>query len=142
MTEPFILLAEDNRADVYLVRRSFHEHGIDLELRTVKDGEEALHFVAQIGSQYACPRLVLLDLNLPKVSGNEVLERLRAHAECKDVPVIVLTSSDSPTDRENVTRLGARAYFRKPSELDRFMQLGLLVKRVLAESRAADAVSS
>jgi len=137
MTEaqPFILLAEDNKADVYLVRKSLEEGGIGHELRTVRDGEEALRMLDDLGASLPCPQLVLLDLNLPKISGNEVLERLRAHPECGNVPVIVLTSSDSPADRKDISRLGARAYFRKPSQLDEFMQLGQLIKRVLEETQ-------
>ncbi len=135
-SEPrFILLAEDNQADVYLVRRSLEEHGIGHELRTVQDGEDALRFIAQMGSGVRCPELVLLDLNLPKVSGSEILQQLRANPECAHVPVIVLTSSDSPDDRGDTVRLGARAYFRKPMQLDAFLQLGELVRRVLGEER-------
>ena len=129
----YILLAEDNRPDVYIVKKSLQEHGVTHELRTVKDGEEALLFIADAGSQFPCPKLVLLDLNLPKRTGIEILERLRANPECANVPVIVMTSSDSPNDREDTDRLGVRAYFRKPSELQSFMQLGGLVKRVLSE---------
>ena len=133
--ESFILLAEDNRADVYLVRKSFEEHGIVQDLRVVKDGEEAIRFLAGLGSENSCPRLVVLDLNLPKITGQEILECLRAHPNCGGVPVIVMTSSDSPVDKSEIARLGATAYFRKPTLLDEFMQLGALVKRVLEQSR-------
>jgi len=134
---PFILLAEDNQADVYLVRKSLEEHGVGHELRTVKDGEDALRLIAEMGSGIRCPELVLLDLNLPKVGGSEVLERLRENPECAHVPVIVLTSSDSPDDRGDTVRLGARAYFRKPMQLDAFLQLGELVRRILGEASNA-----
>ncbi len=130
----FILLAEDNQADVYLVRRSLEEHGIGHELRTVQDGEAALRLIAQMGSVVRCPELVLLDLNLPRVSGSEILQELRANPECAHVPVIVLTSSDSPDDRGDTSRLGARAYFRKPLQFDAFMELGGLVRSVLGEA--------
>lgn len=135
--ESFILLAEDNRADVYLVRKSFEEHGLVHDVRVVKDGEEAIRFLAGLGPETPCPRLVLLDLNLPKITGHEVLERLRAHPNCGGVPVIVMTSSDSPVDKSEIARLGATAYFRKPARLEEFMQIGALVKRVLAESPSA-----
>jgi len=133
----YILLAEDNKPDVYLVRKSLQDHGITQELRTVRDGEEALRFIAEVGLRFPCPQLMLLDLNLPKVTGAEILSKLRAHPECAGVPVIIMTSSDSPTDREDVIGLGARAYFRKPSRLESFMELGSLVKRVLDENAAA-----
>ena len=130
---PMILLAEDNQADVYLVRKSLEEHGVSHELRTVHDGEDALRFIAEMGSRFPCPELVLLDINLPKANGSEILTQLRANPACADVPVIVLTSSDAPGDRDDMIRLGARAYFRKPAQLDAFLRLGELVRRVLAE---------
>ena len=132
--ESFILLAEDNKGDIYLGRRSLQEHGIAHEVRTVNDGEEAVRLIDNMGLAVPCPELVLLDLNLPKVGGSEILQHLRANPECANVPVIVLTSSDAPSDKRDVNKLGARAYFRKPSQLEGFMQLGELVRRVLAES--------
>lgn len=135
--QSFILLAEDNKPDVYLVRKSFEQHGVAHELRVVKDGEEAVRFIAGLEPEQPRPCLVILDLNLPKITGIEILERLRAHPECGRVPVIVTTSSDSPADRSEIARLGATAYFRKPARLDEFMQLGALVKRVLEESPPA-----
>jgi|SRR5581483_1527300 len=129
----YILVAEDNKPDVYLVRKALLAHGVTYELRTVNDGEEALRFIADVGSHIPCPKLLLLDLNLPKITGTEILERLRANPECADVPVIIMTSSDSPDDRKETDRLGVCCYFRKPSQLESFMELGLVVKRVLSE---------
>ena len=125
-----ILLAEDNKADVFLVRRSLEEHAIGHELRVAHDGEEALRLIDEIRDGEE-PVLLLIDLNLPRVSGQEILGQLKNKPRCGDVPVIVLTSSDSPADRAEAARLGARAYFRKPSKLDEFMQLGAMVRQVL-----------
>ena len=75
--------------------------------------------------------LVLLDLNLPKVAGLEVLRELRASSPCKDTPVIVVTSSTAGADRAAVQRLGAQAYFQKPTDLKAYMELALVIKRVL-----------
>ncbi len=132
----YILVAEDNKPDLYLVRKALLDHGVTHELRTVSDGEEALRFIADVGSSVPCPKLLLLDLNLPKRTGTEILERLRANPECANVPVIVMTSSDSPDDRRETDRLGVRSYFRKPSRLESFMELGIVVKRVLSEGGA------
>src|SRR5581483_10882492 len=129
----YILVAEDNKPDIYLVRKALLEHGVTYEVRTVNDGEEALRFIADVGSQVPCPKLLLLDLNLPKKTGAEILERLRANPQCANVPVIVMTSSDSPEDRKETDRLGVCSYFRKPTQLESFMELGALVKRVLSE---------
>ena len=77
------------------------------------------------------PRLVILDLNLPKVSGGQVLERVRQSSRCASVPVLVLTSSDSPKDKAEVARFGATKYFRKSSRLDEFMNLGVEIRNLL-----------
>jgi len=137
-TQPMtILLAEDNHADVYMVKTSLREHKIAHELLVFSDGEEAFLFIENIQSGSAAPSLVLLDLNLPKRSGHEILKRLRTNPHCMTVPVIVMTSSDSPADRAQATALGARAYFRKPMQLDQFMQLGGVVKQVIEDSGAS-----
>ena len=78
-----------------------------------------------------CPVLVLLDMNLPKRSGNEVLNHLRQSTRCRAARVIIVSSSDSPRDRASVADLGVAGYFRKPSDYAGFMRLGPLVKAVL-----------
>ena len=98
-----------------------------------KDGEQAIKFVAQMGKpgRAPCPDLILLDLNLPKADGPQVLSEFRQHPECADTPVIVVTSSDAPRDRARVTELGISRYFRKPLDLDAFLQLGAVVREVV-----------
>lgn len=131
-----ILLAEDNRADVLLVRESLETYGVAHELHLVRDGGEALDYVAHMGtaSGQPCPDLVLLDLNLPKADGTTVLGALRQRPECAQTPVIVISSSDAPKDRERIEALGIARYFRKPSDLDEFLKLGLVVSEVAKES--------
>jgi DNA-binding response OmpR family regulator len=80
------------------------------------------------------PHLVLLDLNLPRRSGDQILQHLRHSDRCKDIPVVVVTSSDSPRDKAEMSRLGATRYFRKPSRLDEFMRLGPLVRELVGHS--------
>ncbi len=129
-----ILLAEDNPGDIFLVRKALEEHAIAHELHVVSDGEEALAFVAHMGQpgRAPCPDVLLLDLNLPKVDGPELLKQFRKHPACADIPVIAMSSSDMHRDRARMAELGVVRYFRKPSDLQAFLQLGALVREVLA----------
>ena len=128
-----ILLAEDNSGDILLIRRALAEYGIEHELHVVHDGEQAIKFLARAGRPGEAPRpdLVLLDLNLPRVDGAEVLMELRHNPRCAATPVIVVTSSNAARDRARLTELGISHYFQKPSDLDEFMQLGAVVRDVL-----------
>lgn len=127
-----ILLAEDNRADVFLIREALQEHHIDHDLHVVEDGGQAIEYVDRMGLDEAlpCPDVVLLDMNLPKVEGPQVLSALRRHPACSLTPVIVVSSSDAARDRDEMARLGVSHYFRKPSNLDDFMKLGSLVREI------------
>lgn len=136
-----IVLVEDAEPDVFLVREALELSGLDFSLRVFDDGEKAADFIEEVDRDEAAPRpqLLLLDLNLPKKTGAEVLERVRKSPRCGRLPVIVLTSSDSPKDREQTTRLGATHYFRKPSRLAEFMKLGDVVRDLLAAKNASEA---
>jgi two-component system, chemotaxis family, response regulator Rcp1 len=121
-----ILLAEDNPADVYLIEEALREHKVNFNITVAEDGEAAMTMLERGQVQ---PDIVLLDLNMPKRSGGEVLDRLRKESG-KDIPVIIHTSSDSPTDREEAFRLGATRYIRKPTGLDEFLQIGAVIKEL------------
>ena len=125
-----ILLVEDNLADALLVEEAFREAQFDCVLAVVRDGEQALQAIELLGKDpnTPCPDLILLDLNLPRVGGNEVLARLRSIPRCAGVKVLIVSSSDAPADREKAMSLGASDYFRKPSSLDGFMKLGARVR--------------
>jgi CheY-like chemotaxis protein len=99
-----ILLAEDNRGDVMLVREALREHHIEHELHVVQDGQQALDYVVRMGKagEAPCPDILLLDLNLPKADGRTVLTEFRKHPECAKTPVVVVTSSDAPKDRAHL----------------------------------------
>ena len=127
------LLVEDNPADVFLIRQAILSHSLDLDLYVASDGDQAYEFIerADNDSESPCPELVLLDLNLPKRSGREVLERLRQSAEYSTVPVVVLTSSDLSDDRKKLSALGADRYFCKPSTYDEFLKIGAVIKELL-----------
>lgn len=130
-----ILLAEDNDADVFLIRRALEKQGLRCQLAVARNGEEALRLLqtAEDSPPMDAPQLILLDLNLPRVDGGEVLAHVRKTQAFSETPVIVLTSSDSPRDRELAMRLGANAYFRKPTDLRSFMELGQVIENALGE---------
>ena len=127
-----ILLAEDNPADVYLIREALREHGVVNPLRVVWDGKEVLQLITELDTTPHDVGLIILDLNLPRHDGIEVLKRLRESTGFSHVPVVVLTSSDSPKDRQVATQLGAACYLRKPSSLDQFLSLGQILKDLLS----------
>ena len=127
-----IILAEDNEADVLLVRYALQAHNVLHQLHVIADGAKAIDFIGKIGKPDStpCPDLMLLDLNLPKADGTEVLRELRKHPQCSSTPVIIVTSSDAPKDRARVAELGISHYFTKTSDWDAFMRLGEVVMRV------------
>ena len=139
---PEILLAEDNPADVYLIREALKEHHVDCSVRVASDGQEVLRIIAgeTTGDTAQRLRLIILDLNLPRHDGIEILERLRDTNTMSGVPVVILTSSDSPRDRLLASQLGATRYLRKPSSLEQFLDLGAVFKDLLGQGspNAAD----
>jgi len=120
-----VLLVEDNEADVRLTREALREAGENVRLSAVVDGEQALAFLRRQDGFADAPRpdLVLLDLNLPRKNGLEVLDELRADPSLASMPVIVLTSSAARSDVEAAYARGANAFVVKPLELDAFMDL-------------------
>lgn len=140
----YILLAEDNPADVQLVREALEDRSVDCALHVVPDGAQAIAFIEKVdgSSTLPCPSLLLLDLHLPKRNGEEILRYLRASERCGRTPVVVLTSSDSPRDVENATRHAALHYFRKPSALDEFLKLGDIVKDIIERDGVGPATNA
>jgi chemotaxis family two-component system response regulator Rcp1 len=126
-----ILLAEDNDGDVFLVRRALEKRGIAHELVVAHNGEQALDWLESTETRELAPELILLDLNLPRIDGAQLLSHIRKSDRFARTPVIVLTSSDSPKDRQMALELGANLYFRKPTDLKSFMDLGRIVEETL-----------
>jgi DNA-binding response OmpR family regulator len=126
---------EDDGADVFLISEAIRIANSNVELEVVNDGDKAIRFFEKIDNDasLACPDLVILDINLPKKHGGQVLQQMRKTRRCAGAPVLVVTSSDSARDRENMANLGANGYFRKPSDYDHFMKLGGLVKELLGD---------
>ena len=129
-----ILLVEDNPDDVELTRLAFDEAKIANRLIVVGDGAEALAYLSARGRHAArapdaLPSIVLLDLNLPKVDGREVLQSIRADERTRTLPVVVLTTSTEPFDIEASYALGVNSYIQKPVDFEQFVwavkQVGL-----------------
>ena len=132
-----ILLVEDNPGDVILIREMLREHGLRGELSVLGDGDIACEFIGRLDRDLGipCPGLLILDLNLPRRSGREVLKMLRESDRCSKIPVVILSSSSAPKDRDAVAALGADTYIQKPISLEEFMQIGAILKQVLQSRR-------
>lgn len=115
-----IFLVEDNADDEGLAIRAFRKSGVSNPIIVARDGEEAVHKLLELVDT-SKPVIVLLDLKLPKLSGIEVLERIRRNESTRLVPVVVLTSSDESVDVEGCYARGANAFVRKPVDFDEFI---------------------
>ncbi len=120
-----ILLVEDNPGDVMLVEEALSDSKVWNRLHVVSDGEQAMEFVRRQGKHAGAPRpdIILLDLNLPKKSGREVLREVKTHPDLKTIPVVVLTSSKSDDDVVKSYELHANAYILKPVDFHQFMKV-------------------
>ena len=120
-----ILLVEDNPGDVRLTREAFAEARINNDLHDVNDGEAALDFLHQRGDHADAPRpdLMLLDLNLPKVDGLDVLEEVKSHDDLRTIPVVVLTSSEAEEDVVQSYEQHTNAYLTKPIDPNEFVDV-------------------
>jgi CheY-like chemotaxis protein len=127
-----ILLIVDNPTDVELFRRALFTAGLVCDLTVLEDGEEALDLLRRSDGEGALPDLVVLDLNLPKHDGVEVLQAMRATARYTTVPVAILSSSSSPRERARIEPLRVSRYITKSPDLDQFMKIGFTVKELVA----------
>lgn len=116
-----ILLVEDNQDDVELTLHALRKENLANNIHVARDGEEALEFLHHNGSSMASPpKLVLLDLKLPKIDGMEVLKQIKSDPRTKNIPVVILTSSKEERDLLNGYHLGANSYIQKPVDFDEF----------------------
>jgi CheY-like chemotaxis protein len=120
-----VLLVEDDPGDALMTQEAFEHHKIRNTLHIVKDGVEALEFLRRQGQYANAPRpgLILLDLNLPRKDGREVLSEIKADAELRSIPVVVLTTSEAEEDILRSYSLYANAYVTKPVDFDRFIDV-------------------
>ena len=144
-----ILLVEDNPNDVELTLHAFKRHNLSNRIQVVRDGAEALDFIFCTGAYMDrriedSPKLILLDLKLPKVDGLEVLQRLKSDPRTRALPVVILTSSSEERDIVESYRLGVNSYITKPVDFDQFIeaarQLGMywLLLNQLPKKNATD----
>jgi two-component system, chemotaxis family, response regulator Rcp1 len=135
--EPFrafrVLLVEDNAADVMVVEEILQQQSVRFEITVARDGQQAIQLLQGLDANTSLERfdIALLDLNLPKHTGHEVLAVLRKTKRSGDIPVIIVTSSRSPSDIKRARELGATEYFEKVADLDAYSALGSLVIRTL-----------
>jgi CheY-like chemotaxis protein len=120
-----ILLVEDDPGDVVMTREAFQDYKVRNNLHVVNDGTEAMAFLRRQGDYADRPRpdLVLLDLNLPKMDGREVLEAIKSDPELASIPVVVLTTSENEDDVLRSYSLHANAYVTKPVDFERFIEV-------------------
>ena len=150
--KPTILLVEDEEDDVFLMERAFGKASVAVDVRVVRDGREALHYLKGEGEyadreRHPLPCLTLLDLNLPHVHGLEMLKQIREDPRLRKLIVVVLTSSVADSDIERAYDLGANSYLSKPNGLEGFQELAELIgqywlnKNRLASSSLAECVA-
>jgi CheY-like chemotaxis protein len=118
-----ILVAEDNEDDVFILQRALRKAGVANPMHVCPDGQEVLNYLKGEGpyadrAKYPFPRLLLLDLKMPRLSGLDVLRWLHEHPECNVIPKVVLTSSREPRDVSEAYRFGANAYLCKPASFE------------------------
>lgn len=120
-----VLLVEDNPGDARLTRIALEEGKVRINLNTVEDGVEALEFLRRHGKYADCdrPDLILLDLNLPRKDGREVLSEIKADENLKRIPVVILTTSQADEDILRAYNLNANCYITKPVDFDRFAKI-------------------
>lgn len=128
-----ILLAEDNPGDVLLVEQALRAHKILYQIHLASNGWEAESYLDRLddSEDALSPDVFLLDLHLPKADGHELLFRFRSLKKCKTIPVVIVSGSNDPIDRERSTNLEATRYFRKPSNPEDFFQLGAVIKELV-----------
>lgn len=127
MTEVEILLVEDNPHDVELTLRALRKNNLRNKLHVATDGEKALDFIFARGEHAGrnienSPKLVILDLKLPKIEGLEVLRQIKSDERTKVIPVVVMTSSNQEKDVVESYRLGVNSYIVKPVDFEKFMK--------------------
>jgi chemotaxis family two-component system response regulator Rcp1 len=134
-----ILMIEDNEADALLLQRALSENGVEYDVVVIDDGAEAIEYLGQCRTDLK-PELIIVDLNLPKEDGIEVLKKYRASPSFVETRMVVLTSSGSPSDRQRAEMIGVNAYLRKPMLLGEFLELGRTLRTLLESSASSESL--
>lgn len=124
-----ILLVDDNTADMFLMKDAIQQEGFTAEIHTADDGERAIEIIRNVDSNpdERCFDCFLVDLNLPRQSGAEVVRSIRSSSRCVDAPVIVVTSAVAPSERDRILESGATHVIVKPHKLAEFRDLAKLI---------------
>ena len=123
-----ILLVEDNPVDLDLTQRALTRHKLANPIEVARDGEEALAFIQRWETGTPLPALILLDLKLPKLSGLEVLQRLKSHPQFRTIPVVILTTSAEDSDIREAYQLGVNSYIVKPVDFEKFINIAAQIE--------------
>jgi chemotaxis family two-component system response regulator Rcp1 len=131
---PVILLVEDNPADIQITQRALKENASPVELVVLRDGQTAIDYLLRQGNHATSPTwrkpdLILLDLNLPRLNGREVLTRIRNTASLRVVPVVILSTSHRHEDIQALYLAGANTYIEKPQDFRRFVEVMQTIQR-------------
>lgn len=118
-----IFLVEDNPMDVDLTLHAFRRHNLTNPITVARDGEEVLAWIPRWEAGEPRPVVILLDVNMPKIGGLEVLQQLKSHAVCRTIPVVMLTTSAVGRDIDTAYRCGANSYIVKPVDFDKFVAI-------------------
>jgi len=126
-----VLLIEDNGGDIKLIEEAIKDGDLAINLRVIKDGGEALSYMknAVQGTEGRWPSIIIMDLNLPKVSGLELLKKFKSSEDFRQIPIIILTTSNLNTDIQNCYKLGANAYINKPLDVFVFFEIIQLIDK-------------
>jgi CheY-like chemotaxis protein len=125
MEEIFILIAEDDADDRFLLQAAFEENGFTDKLHFVENGVEVLDYLnslTSIGKDKKCPRFILLDLNMPKKDGREVLRELKQHPDLKKIPVVIFSTTNNEQEMRRCYELGANSYITKPNSFESLLK--------------------
>jgi two-component system, chemotaxis family, response regulator Rcp1 len=130
-----VLLVEDNPSDIHVISKALRASGISFDLEVASDGEQALSRLSKsvVSGNRQAPAIILLDWNLPRVSGSDVLAYVRRNETLRNIPVVVVTSTNSTADLKEMSKLGANAHFRKPTDLDAYLELKTIVLDLLSK---------
>lgn len=128
MTRRPILLVEDNPMDVDLTLRAFMQQKLVYPIEVARDGEEALAWIPRWEAGEPRPMVILLDVNMPKVGGLEVLRKLKSHPVLRTIPVVMLTTSSVSQDVQTAYEYGANSYIVKPVDFDKFMEVAAQIE--------------
>ncbi|MDX2218596.1 MAG: response regulator [Burkholderiales bacterium] len=123
--DPLILLIDDNEVDQFLTRRAFAQSGFRVRLETVDDGDQALKFLRRQPpfESAPVPHLVLLDINMPRMGGKDVLRAMKSDETLRRIPVVALTTSQSDRDKQEMYDLRANSYIIKPVDFNAFVEI-------------------